>query len=368
MPKGGEKGQSVYGQQIKHKDVVPAARAFMNVQSSLMCTLLVGAICCVVFSQLVAWELEPVDEILTQRVSEKMLVPDSYHRFEVGSYWGLRAGYIAVPLCLAISAAVIYLSRYAVEKRTHMQRCIKFEKFCSCFTTVVWGGFFFIYFCILVIGCEWFWDAPKFCTHQVQDQNAANNLANHQSEELTPEQMRICLDYVNALKYPVRWMTIWMAIMTVAALLGGALCFLGAKYAAAMDQATADAEKKDKAKDESDPAEEKPADVEPLLEPLAAFTGGVVEVDQVDAFGRVVERDFYGSAPIFPGTAAYTAAPVAYATAPAMAYAAPATTAYAAPAAMAYAAPATTAYAAPAMATYAAPMVGTTAYAPGYQV
>jgi hypothetical protein len=358
MPKGGEKGQSVYGQKIKHKDVVPAARAFMNVQSSLMCSLLVGAICCVVFSQLVAWELEPVDEILTQRVSQKMLVPDSYHRFEVGSYWGLKAGYIAVPLCLVISAAVIYLSRYAVEKRAHMQRCIKFEQFCSCFTTVCWGGFFFIYFIILVIGCEWFWDPPKFCTHQVQEQNAANNLANNQSEELTPEQMRICLDYVNALKFPVRWMTIWMAIMTILALLGGALCFLGAKYAAAMDKATADAEKK--AKDESDPSEEKPADVEPLLEPLAAFTGGVVEVDKVDAFGRVVERDFFGSAPIFPGTAAYTSAPVAYA--------APATVAYAAPAQMAYAAPATTAFAAPATMAYAAPMVGTTAYAPGYQV
>jgi hypothetical protein len=253
-----------------------------------------------------------------------------------------------------------------------MQRCIKFEQFCSCFTTVCWGSFFFIYFIILVIGCEWFWDPPKFCTHQVQEQNAANNLANNGSEELTDEQMRICLDYVNALKFPVRWMTIWMAIMTVLALLGGALCFLGAKYAAAMDKATADADKKEKAKDDSDPTEEKPADVEPLLEPLAAFTGGVVEVDQVDAFGRVVERDFYGSAPIFPGTAAYTAAPVAYATAPAqpVTYAAPAAMAYAAPATMAYAAPATTAYAAPMVGTtaYAAPMMGTTAYAPGYQV
>jgi len=336
MPKKGA-ANKVYGQDVATEAAVAPGTMFMHMQAALCCSLTFGAVVCVCFSVQIANEIDPVPDILkTPNVTMK--VPDSYRRLEVGTYWGTIAGYVAIPVCLIIGVVMLFLARWALKSQQNMQKCLSFEKCCSCFVPVFWGGAFLTYFLILVFGAEMFWDPHRFCNNDVADLNAADNA----SPDLSYAQMKVCLDWTNALKIPVRTTAVWVFILLVLACIGGALCGAGAKYAAETEKALG---KKKAVKDESDPSEEKPAPVEelavvePLLPPLVApvfapAASSVVyaapattayaapyEVDKVDAFGRVVERDFYGGAPV--------------------AYAAPATTAYAAPFA------GTTAYAAP---------------------
>jgi len=354
MPKKGA-ANKVYGQDVATKAAVAPGNLFMHMQAAFCCVLTFAAVICVVFSVQIANEIEDVPPILkTPNVTMK--VPDSYRRLEVGTYWGTIAGYIAIPVCLIIGGVTLFLARWALKSKENMHKCLNVEKCCSCFATVFWGGSFFIYFIILVFGAEKFWDVHRFCQNDVAELNEAANA----SPNLTYDQMKVCLEWTNLLKIPVRTTAVWVGILLVLTCIGGALCGAGAKYAGETEKALGQ-------KDESDPSEEKPAPaaepeavVEPLLPPLVAPavssyvmpTYSMVaapqyqEVDKVNAFGQVVERDFYG-----PATTAYAAPQYTYA-------AAPVTTAYAAPAAYQVAAPVvgTAAIAAPVVENLAAPV------------